>query len=343
MKTYNHLFENMKVFGEFVDELPLAGAEHILIRIHSAVHTKEGMSELAGEIQKILPPAKIIGCSTMQVICEGKLYSSACLISITVLEGAQVHTARINCVDESGEWKPGSALAQEMIRDVVGEQEGFLLIFFPLAYSKIEDFVEEVNESGLKLKMLGGAACLEDEKGNSSRDFAYVLEGTQTSGTDVVMALISAEELYSYGEYVCGVEAVGKMCQITSHGCLIDEIDGVDGAEWYANYLGKEALQENPELANVFPIVKRDRKGIAYYVDYVPEDGAGSDNKKFYLKSYGELKSGSNVSLGYFHPQKIYDQVKELFTSMGSKPAETIFSYDCQSRMHFLHNCASWE
>lgn len=341
MKTYNHLYENMRVFREFVDELSLDGAEHILIRIHSAIHTKEEMNELAEEIQEILPSAKIIGCSTMQAICEGKLYPSACLISITVFEEAQVRTARINCVDEGGEWKAGNVLAKEMIRDVVCGQEGFLLIFFPLAYSKIEDFVEAVNESGPNLKMLGGAAYLEDEKGNSSRDLAYVLEGTRTSGTEVVMALVSAEKLYSYGEYVCGVEAVGKMCQITSHDCFIDEIDGVDGAEWYANYLGKEALQENPGLANVFPIVKRDRKGVAYYVDYVP--GEGSDNKKYYLKSYGELKSGSNVSLGYFHPQKIYDQVKELFTNIGSKPAETIFSYDCQSRMHFLHNCASWE
>ena len=64
MKTYNHLYENMRVFREFVDELSLDGAEHILIRIHSAIHTKEEMNELAEEIQEILPSAKIIGCST---------------------------------------------------------------------------------------------------------------------------------------------------------------------------------------------------------------------------------------------------------------------------------------
>lgn len=343
MRTYNHLFESMKVLNEFVDELPLSDAKNILIRIHSAVHTKEEMQELANKIRELLPSAQIVGCSTTQVICEGKLYPESCLISITVFESADICTARMNCVDERGEWKTGSSLAQEMIQDVVGNQEGFLLIFFPLAYSKIEDFVDAVNESGVKIKMLGGAAYFEDENGNSSTDLAYVLEGTQTSSTDVVMALVTAEELHIYGEYVCGVEAVGKMCEISSHGCFIDEIDGTDGAEWYANYLGKEVLQENPKLANVFPIVKRDERGIAYYVDYVPEAGRSPEDKKYYLKSYGELKNGSNVSLGYFHPQKIYNQVKELFTNIGSKPTETIFSYDCQSRMNFLHNCASWE
>lgn len=336
MKTYNHLFESMKVFQEFVDELPLSDANHILIRIHSAVHTKEEMKGLTEQVRELFPSAEIIGCSTDQVICEGKLYPESCLISITAFENAQVSTARMSCLDEKGEWKNGCALAREIVRKVIGGKEGFLLIFFPLAYSKIEDFVEGVNQSGAEVKMLGGAACMES---GSSEDLAYVLEGTEPSNSDVVMAYITAEELHIYGEYVCGVEAVGKMCEISSHGRFIDEIDGIDGAEWYANYLGKEILQEDPKLANAFPIVKREERGIAYYVDYLPDE----ENNKYVLKSYGELKNGSNVSLGYFHPQKIYNQVKELFTNIGSKPSETIFSYDCQSRMSFLSNCASWE
>lgn len=334
MKTYNHLFESMKAFQEFVEELSLADAKHILVRIHSAVHGKEEIKSLAEQVQRLLPAAGIIGCSTEQVICEGKLYTESCLISVTVLENAQVSMARLSCLDEKGEWKTGRAIAREMVQKVIGTKAGFLLIFFPLAYSKIEDFVEGVNQSGVEVKMLGGAACMESA---SREDLAYVLEGTEPSNSDVVMAYITAEELHIYGEYVCGVEAVGKMCEILSHGRYIDEIDGIDGAEWYANYLGKDILHENPKLAEAFPIVKREEKGIAYYVDYLSEDD------KYVLKSYGELRNGSKVSLGYFHPQKIYKQVKELFTNIGSKPAETIFSYDCQSRKSFLSNCASWE
>ena len=345
MRTYNHLFTEIDRFREFLDEISVKDTDRVLIRIHSAVHSKGQMQELAGEIRSLLPDAGIIGCSTMQVISDGRLFPAACLISVTVLERALVKTARVSCVDEKGEWKTGYALAQEVMREVLLDQEGFLLIFFPLLYSKIENFVETINEAGVPVKMLGGAAYLEDEQGVARGDLAYVLEGTKISGSDVVMALVSAEELHIYGDYVCGVEPVGKQCQIVSRGCYIDEIDGISGAEWYANLLGKDALQEDPSIAHVFPVIKRDERGIAYYVDYTedPQEDAMPGDRHYTLRSYAELKNGSYVSLGYFHPQKIYDQVQELFLNIGAAPVETIFAYDCQSRVNFLHNCASWE
>ncbi len=341
MRTYNHLFQTIDIFHEFVEALPLYGGNPILVRIHSTIHTKEQMDELAEDIREILPSSQIIGCSTVQVICEGKLYPEACLISITVFENSEIKTARIPCVGPEGQWRPGHVVAQELLRDVILGQEGFLLTFFPLTYGKIEDFVETVNESGAKVKMLGGAACFEDEEGINGADVAYVLEGTKTSSTELVVAFITAKELYSYVEYVCGVEAVGRKCPIVSKGCVIDKVDGVDGAEWYANLLGEESLRENPTLSNVFPVVKRDGKGIAYYVNYVEREDEGK--RKFNLESYGELKCGSNISLGYFHPHRIFEQVDELLKNIACEPTETIFAYDCNSRMKLLHNCASWE
>ncbi len=346
MRTYNHLYSDIETFHEFLDDISIKRADRMLVRIHSAVHTKEQMQELAGEVRELLPKAEIIGCSTMQVISDGRLYPEACLISITVPERAEVRTARVSCLTEEGGWKEGAVLAEEVVGNVLFGRGGFLLIFFPLPYSKIEDFVETVNETGIPVRMLGGAAYLEDEQGNGREDLAYVLEGTEASGTDVVMALISSDELHIYGDYVCGVEPVGRKCPIVSRGCYIDKIDGKDGAEWYANLLGGEALQENPAISHIFPVVKRDERGIAYYVDYSEDSGhtgGEGEDRHYVLKSYGELKNGSYVSLGYFHPQKIYDQVQELFRNIGAAPVEVIFAYDCQSRVNFLHNCANWE
>ncbi len=345
MRSYNHLFTDIDKFREYLDEISIKDTDRMLVRIHSAIHSKEQMQGLAEEIRGFLPGAEIIGCSTMQVISDGRLFPAACLISITVMERAEVRTARVSCLDEKGEWKSGAVLAKEVMNGVLLDQKGFLLIFFPLSYSKIENFVETINEAEVPVKMLGGAAYLEDKQGLARGDLAYVLEGTEVSGTDVVMALISAEELHIYGDYVCGVEPVGKQCPIASRGCYIDEIDGINGAEWYANLLGRDALKEDPAIAHIFPVIKRDERGIAYYVDYVedPQEDADTGEKRRVLKSYAELKNGSYVSLGYFHPQKIYDQVQELFLNIGAAPVETIFAYDCQSRVNFLHNCASWE
>lgn len=346
MRTYNHLYENMGLLNEFIEEFSLGSADNVLVRIHSAIHSNEQMEELASEIRRLIPAAQVIGCSTMQVICEGKLYPSSCLVSVTVFEKAQIQTARMNCMDSLRQWKSGRELALEMARNVILGREGFLLLFFPLAYSKIEDFVDTVNKSGIRVKMLGGAAYMEDENGVASAERAYVLEGDETSMTNVVMAFITAEELHIYGEYVCGVEAVGKKSRISTRGCYIEEVDGMSGAEWYASLLDKDTLQNDPDIARIFPIVKREERGIAYYVEYIPEEqdvAAPKDQKQYRLKTYGEICDGSYVSIGYFHPKKVYDQVRELFQNIGQRPAETIFAYDCQSRAGLLHNCAKWE
>ena len=218
MKTYNHLYTDIDKFREFLDEVSLKNSDHMLVRIHSAIHTKEQMQGLTEQIREILPDAGIIGCSTMQVISDGQLVPTACLISITVTERAVVRTARVSCLDDNGEWKAGDALAEEVVQGALQSQEGFLLIFFPLLDGKIGNFVETVNETGIAVKMLGGAANLEDREGNSRGDLAYVLEDTAVSGTDVVMALISAEDMCIYGDYVCGVEPVGRQCPIVSRG-----------------------------------------------------------------------------------------------------------------------------
>ena len=105
MRTYNHLYSDIKTFREFLGDVSIKRADRMLVRIHSAVHTKEQMQELAGEVRELLPGAEIIGCSTMQVISDGRLYPEACLISITVPERAEVRTARVSCLTEEGGWK----------------------------------------------------------------------------------------------------------------------------------------------------------------------------------------------------------------------------------------------
>ena len=80
MKTYNHLFETLENFYDFLDGIELDKSSQVLLRIHSNVHTADMMEELTAELRKLLPDAVMIGCSTSHVICEGKVLQGACLI-----------------------------------------------------------------------------------------------------------------------------------------------------------------------------------------------------------------------------------------------------------------------
>lgn len=342
MRTYNYLYEDGDVLCSFLHGISLQESDSVLVRIHSAIHSKEEVKELIGRIKDIIPSARVIGCSAMQIINEGRLIPDACLISVSVFEKSDIVIGRLPCRDSGGVWKSGLGLGNELLKKLA-TPDGFMLIFFPLAYSKIEGFVDSINKSGFSMKMLGGAAYLEDEAGNSREDLAYVIADDDISTEDAVFAYITAPELHIYGDYVCGVEAVGRRSKIKSNGCYIEEVDNMSGAEWYSSMLGPEAIRRDPSLSHVFPLVKRDERGIAYYVDYIPCDKGDREKTIYKLKSFGELENGSRVSLGYFNPQNIFNQVKDMIKNVRKRPAESVFAYDCQSRMSLLHNCASWE
>lgn len=343
MRTYNYLYENEDSLQSFLRGISLQESDRVLVRIHSAIHSKEAMPEFVGHITDIIPSARIVGCSAMQIINEGRLIPNTCLISVSVFEEADIVIGRLSCRNAQGEWKSGAGIGGELLTKLDAPEGGLMLIFFPLAYSKIEEFVDNINRSDFHVKMLGGAAYLEDEKGNAREDLAYVITGAETTESDAVFAYISSPHLHVYGDYVCGVEAVGRRSKIKSKGCFIEEVDGMSGAEWYSGMLGTDALKKDPSLSHVFPLVKRDERGIAYYVDYIPDDKADEGKTIYKLKSFGELENGSRVSLGYFNPQNIFNQVKDMIKNVRTKPAESVFAYDCQSRVSLLHNCASWE
>lgn len=340
VRTYNYLYEKEDALGGFLQGISLQESDRVLVRIHSAIHSKEEMPKLTGLIKEWIPSAQIVGCSAMHIINEGRLIPSACLISVSVFEKADILIGRLSCYDADGKLRNGDELGGELLKKIE-TPNGFMLIFFPLSYSKIEKFTDSINKSGLSVKMLGGAAYLEDEKGNSREDLAYVIADDETAADALAFAYITSPELCIYGDYVCGVEAVGRRSRIKSNGCYIDEVDNMSGAEWYSKMLGAEELKKDPTLSHVFPLVKRDERGIAYYVDYLVDEKDGEKLSK--LKSFGELENGSKISLGYFNPHNIFNQVRELIKNMRTKPSESVFAYDCQSRMSLLHNCASWE
>lgn len=339
MKTFNHIYEDFSVFCEFVDAIDLKENENILIRIHSGIHTKVEMEELTAKIKELLPWANIVGCSVSKVILEGDILPDRCLISVTVLEKNSIITGHLSCMDEAGNWKSGEAVGEEMLQVLPSAGTGFMLLFFPVDYSKMEAFTNTINDADVSVKIFGGAAYYEDENHEAQTDLAYCVADTFVSTTELSYAYISGEELSVYGNYVCGVEAVGRPSKVHTKGNEIISVDGQPGATWYAKMLGESALQETPEIAQVFPLIMRDGSGLAYHIDYLKDKG----RNKYKLQSFGELLDGSEISIGYFYPQKIYNRLSHLMNGIVNHPAETIFAYDCQARSNLLHDCAAWE
>ncbi|MGN0165429.1 MAG: EAL domain-containing protein [Lachnospiraceae bacterium] len=337
MNTYNHLYRTKKQFEAFLKGIGIDLTMRILIRIHSCIHSAEKISTLASEIKNVLPEANIVGCSTAGVICDGKILSDACLVSISTFETGEIETFSTDCLDESRKNKSGDTLCNELSKNLIRGRKGFLLIFLPPLFRKSISFVEEMNFSNPQVQILGGGAGTINGYGTESRYRAYVMDGTKTSNTGLAAAFITSEKMHIYENYICGVESVGKNYTVTKTGnhCL-GQVDGIDGAEWYADLLGKTELDKNPQLSNLFPVVKETDIRTPFYVDYDPDNGGK-------LKTFTEFPKGTSVSLGYFNPQKMQEEMRSVYKEFKKHPIQAIFAYDCQSRVDLLRNCAKWE
>lgn len=347
METFNYAFDNEENFENYLKEIKICKDKPVLVRIHSSEHNPAQMEELTRYVKKCIPKAEIIGCSTTQVICEGRILPDTCLISISEFDNCQIETRMFSGMDEEGKWKTGRKIGEEVSQNLIRGRKGFLLIFFPLAYGKVAEFVEYINENSPGVRMLGGGAYCEDKPKHGDRNGAYVVSQSQVEINGVAAAFLEFEEIHIYQNVICGAECVGKGSKITkTNQYAIAEVDNIDGATWYADMLGREELEKDTTLSNVFPIVSMDEEKIPYYVDYemIPKkDDMENQEPTRRLVAYCELPEGMKISLGYFAPQKIADQMRDMYRELRDVPTQSIFAYDCHARIWLLHNCAKWE
>lgn len=346
MRTFNYFYENPEHFKTFLDGIGLDRSKQVLVRIHSTKHSMQTIVPVAENVKKELDKAVIIGCSTTVVICEGKTYDDACLISITETETCELRLGMFSCMNEDKTEKDGEELCREVSDGLIKGDKGLFLTFFPLSYYKTSKFVKSMNREHKHLVMAGGVSYMTAEVYHEAENFAYVLAGAEASADCMAGVMMVSDELHIYENVVNGVEGVGRSYEVTKvHEHFVDEIEGEDAAVWYERMLGEEQLKKNPNLAGIFPLLCEGTRQ-SYNVVYEPYDTLPEpwiSQKKNRINLFSEISEGMHFSLGYFDPQKIVDQLNDVYEDLRNEPVEVLFCYDCLARMWMLHDCATWE
>lgn len=313
MKTYNHLYQNRRNFESFLNGTGLDKSKPSLVRIHSCIHTAEEISLLAAEITELLPNSKLIGCSTSGVICEGEIIEDACLISISTFDKCIIDTYSDSCENEK-------KLCKELSEKLIKGRNGFLLLFLPVSFTKGIKLAELMNTKNPGVMIMGGTAARKSKKHN-----AYTLEGSCVSDKAASAAFISSDSLYTYENFICGAESSGKKFTVTKfHNRRIESVDDIDGVKWYSRYLDKEELEKDPDLSLLFPIMRITDIDIPFLVKY-------NHKKEPSLNLCCDLPKSSQISMGFFNPQKTLDEMRSFYSDLKDKPTESFFAYDCQA------------
>ena len=102
MFTWNIQYISKARLAQTLNQLMLNSQKgDVLVRIHTAIHSKEESVELAKFIKQIVPNAVVLGTSTSAIIGWGKLMRDQCVVSVTLMNGAKIKGVNLPAFDEN--------------------------------------------------------------------------------------------------------------------------------------------------------------------------------------------------------------------------------------------------
>lgn len=331
MDTINVLFRDYPSLDHVICQNALLEEPHLLIRVHTCIHSMDTIKALLHYLHTALPQAQIIGESNEAVIYQGSILENECLISFTKLEGIILQAEFFETYE-----KHPDQLAQEVKTRAVLKQSNAAFVFFSSTYQKVAKFIKECSTFATDVKMFGGIAC--DTKNPTLRKETpgFVIFNETVSAHGLVIAALRHPDLQVYSNAICGVEQIGQTYTVTkTDGLYIEEINHQDASQWYRKLLDEEAFAKDPSISKVFPFVLPNDEDTVRTIFYDEEHG----------KIHWVDKADGNeaIRLSFCSPHQTIEEARKICQDLSSTSAETIFAYSCLVRKEIMNRCCNWE
>lgn len=367
MFTWNFQYVSNAKLAETFSQLMLSSQEQdVLVRIHTAIHSRDEALTLARFIKGLLPKAHIFGTSTSAVIYGGKLFSNQCLISVSLMTSGYIKSGVLQLLDpETGAPYSPDILCNSVKDAVVTDDTSLLLTFLSGRYLAIHEFVEKSNELFPGVQMTGGIA-------NTGEDFllrgiqrGFVFNETGVYDNAVIVASINGPSVENCTSYASGAAPIGEEMEITESfgNCILT----IDGKEATGNYFAgiDDDFGEKSGFSNLFPFVYTETENVPIFINYSGKKSLSEilppdipQNKPFYesrpeIDIYSDtgflsvdhaVRKGRKVRRAFIYDRNIVQDCRALFRKIENfKKAETLFAYSCIIRSMIYSNCAKWE
>lgn len=337
MEAYSLLYRTNKQLKRFLESNHFVPSKRYLIKIHTAVLTREEILPILRYLKENLPNSSIIGCSVSGIIFKGKMLEGETLITFLDMESSHVAVCAVPL-----SIAPASA-AREVVRELNGIDDSFLFVFYPPKYSTPSRFIDELQGNLKNCKIMGGGAY--SSTNDEQRNPAYTICDLAVSENHMVVAKLYGINLWITEFAAMGIEAIGKSYKITRiHENTVLEVDHMPAKKWYNYLVGDDFLKKDFRLCDAFPLIRKRKEdlGLGINIVYNVNPMTGEDLKDGFFV-FDALEEGEEIKAGYINPKKSAEEVRLLCEKINSSPAEAIFAYSCMTRRHILQNCASWE
>lgn len=331
MKTFNTLFQDIAQLKAFMQDHEIVDDPHLLVRVHTGVHSEETIQPFLHTLCNLLPQASIIGGSHIAIIYKSEILFHECLISFTYLPSIQLTTALFDTREKHAVELAAEVEASKILKDAKAS-----LLFLSSTFHKVAQFVKACNRFASEVALIGGIT--HDPKNTTLRnkETGFVFVNEEISSHAAVFCSMKGDPLYTYGNAIIGVEKIGQTYQITkTDGLYIEEINHQDASAWYRNLLDASSFAKDPDISKVFPFVLPDEEDGIRTIFY--------DREKEKIHWVDDAIVPQSIRIGYCSPDVSINQCRSLCQRLEEQSAETLFVYSCVVRNDIMHQCCHWE
>lgn len=317
MHTHNLSITTVEELIPLLKNSKIKDNKSLLIQVFCGILQTPFIYELRSILKGRFPNAALIGATTDGEICEGRVLSHECIISLTQFESVVPVVAAVRGEDSYGVGRSiGSRLIDDSTRALILfaagiEQDGEAIV----------RGIEEINDTVI---VAGGLA---GDDGRFQEPVVFTYDDFVQNG--VVGVALGSERLRIITDYSFEWELLGRPMRVThAEGNRLYTIDGVPVAQVYERYFGEKMAAEIPRSTVEFPFII-DRNGLQIARAPVALHPDGS------VTLAGSIRVGDRVCFGFGNPENILDPSQMLSQRM-EEEMESIFVFSSMARRRFM-------
>jgi len=322
MNIFNHTYNTIKNLEQLITKID--NHKTIFIQIFCGDLISKELQEILDLLCNKLPLASIIGSSTAGEIINGEISRNSILLSFSVFDNVDIKTYYFPKSDFSNGVKAAKKIVEKNTKACI--------IFSGGLKGDAESFLNGFSSINTEIPIAGGNAG-----DNFNFKQTFVIESNKIYFDGIVIATLNSDSLHVATNYSLGWTPVGKEMTITkADKNIVYEIDNQPIKEVFAHYLGEEAIQNIPQSAIEFPLIKvENRVEIARsMVAKIDDDG--------YIFA-GHFTDGDRVKFSIGNVEEILNSASKIQSKIAKNPTEGTYIYSCSVRDMFLKEQLNYE
>ncbi|KJY81629.1 diguanylate cyclase [Vibrio galatheae] len=313
MRTYSALITDHQQLMAHLRDIPTKNYSSCLVQLLST-DPESVVCDYATQILEHIPGCHIIGHSTRHTIYDGQIVHHGSLVTISCFEHTAITSSCVAVTDS-----PRSDARQVADELALARATKSIISFSHHIRSLDCNLYQALGELS-DIPVSGGAAATVE-----GRD-AWVLLGNQTLQDKSVSVALHGEELQVWRNSFSEWTPIGGLLRVTdADGARLRSLDYQSAYDLYQTRLSAGKTLTLDQLLS-FPL--KNSSGVVSCPRVLHPDGSIEFEHPFQI--------GDEVRICYNHPSLTLEQVRHDVTGLAQHNPESIFIYNCESRLEFI-------